>query len=111
MDGRRRRSPWAIAAFALALVLGLCFAADAAWRMVRHIQHGTEARVEDWMTARHVVNVFGLPADQLAPLVGGTAGQALPPGTLRDLAATRGETSEALVAGVQAQVDALGDGP
>ena len=99
------------AAFAATLIAGLGFAGHAVWRIAGHVTGGTEPRVEDWMTARHVVRAFGLPADALAPVFGGTAGRPLPYGPLRDLAAARGETPEALVADVQAQVDALGDGP
>jgi hypothetical protein len=94
--------------FVATLVAGLCFAAHAGWRIAQG--HET-ARVEDWMSARHVAHVFGLPTDVLVPLVGGPSGGPLPYGPLRDLAAAQGKPSAALVAEVQAQVDALSDGP
>ncbi len=95
-------------AFVVTLVAGLGFAAHAGWRIAQG--HET-ARVEDWMSARHVAHTFGLSADTLVPLVGGAAGDPLPYGPLRDLAAAQGKPSAALVAEVQAQVDALSDGP
>jgi hypothetical protein len=105
------RVPVLRAAFLLTLIAGLGFAAHAGWRIVEHARGGFEARIEDWMSARHVIRVFGLPEDSLAPVLGGTAGSPLPYGPLRDLAAAQGKPPEALVAEVQAQVDALGDGP
>jgi hypothetical protein len=99
------------AAFLVALVAGLGFAAHAGWRIAGQSGAGAEAQVEDWMSARHVVRVFGLSADTLAPLVGGEAGRPLPYGPLRDLAAEQGKTPGAMVAEVQALLDARADGP
>lgn len=111
MAETRGREPVLRTIFALTLLGGLAFAADAGWRIAGHLA-GTDApRVEDWMSARHVARIFGLPEAALAPVLGGIAGAPLPYGPLRDLAAAQGTTPEALVAEVQAQVDALGDGP
>ncbi len=97
------------AAFVVTLLAGVGFAAHAVWRITLHAPDNGGMRVEDWMSARHVTRVFALPADELAPLVGGAAGAPLPPGPLRDLAAAQGLSPEALVAQVQARIDARGD--
>lgn len=110
MDGTPRRSPLAVAGFALSLLLGLGFAGEALWRIAGHVRDGFERRVEDWMSPRHVVAVFGLPEAALAPILKIAPG-ALPFASIRDLALASGRSPEAVTAEVQAQVDALGDGP
>ena len=99
-----------VAGFALALALGLGFALDAAWRFAGHVTGGFDSRVEDWMSPRHVMSVYGLPATALAPILRFPPGD-VPFASIRDLAVASGRTPEAVVAEVQAQVDALGDGP
>ena len=99
-DAASDRAPLLKRAFLLALLLGLGFGAHAAWVVFTRFE---APRVEDWMTPRHVMQVFDLPRDDLAPVLG--LQDDTPFRTLRDLAADRGVAADALVAQVQALVD------
>jgi hypothetical protein len=61
------------------------------------------------MTPRHVIAVFNLPRDDLAPILGLTADDT-PFATLNDLAAERGLAPDVLLRQVQDAIDRAGAG-
>jgi hypothetical protein len=88
-------------AFLLCLGLGLGFGAHATWRIASGTGFAPDP-MADWMTPAHVSAVFGIPPEHVAEVLGITG--ALPFASLRDLAAERGETSDALIARLQAEL-------
>ena len=104
MTGKADRFPVLTGLFVLLLALGLGFGAHAVWVASTRLLDDGPRPVEGWMTPRHVMAVFSLPRDDLAPILG-LADDDTPFATLNDLAAARGITANVLLAQVQAAVD------
>ena len=88
-------------AFLLCLGLGLGLGVQATWRIASGTGFAPDP-MADWMTPAHVSAVFGIPQARVAEVLGITG--SLPFASLRVLAAERGETSDALIARLQAEV-------
>lgn len=88
-------------AFVLCLGLGLGLGAHAVWRIASGSAVAPDP-MADWMTPAHVSAVFGIPPERVAVVLG-IEGD-LPFASLRDLAAAQGESSDALIARLQAEV-------
>ena len=88
-------------AFLLLLGLGLGLGAHATWRLSTGTAFAPDP-MADWMTPAHVSAVFGIPPERVATVLGITG--TLPFTSLRDLAAERGESADALIARLQAEV-------
>lgn len=102
MTGRRHL--FLRAAFVLAVVVCAAFALRAglsAWTLAR----AQGEPVAAWMTPRLVVRAYGVAPEDLAAVLGLEQGSA-PRRTLADIAAAQGRPAAALLAEVQALVDA-----
>lgn len=109
MAAQANRHPVLTGIFLLLLAIGLGFAAHAVWMIPTRLMDGSPPRVEGWMTPRHVMAVFNLPRNDLAPILG-LADDDTPFATLNDLAAARGIPPDTLLAQVQAAADRAGAG-
>jgi hypothetical protein len=110
MTEKTGRDPVLTGIMLLLLALGTGFGTHAVWMASTRLLAGGPGQVEGWMTPRHVISAFGLPRDDLAPVLG-LAGDDTPFATLNDLAAARGIPADALLAQVQAAVDRAGAQP
>jgi hypothetical protein len=109
MSDQNFRYPVLTGAFFLLLAIALGFGIHAVWSFSTRVL-GTEApQVEGWMTPRHVMAVFNLHRDDLAPILG-LADDDTPFATLNDLAAERGLPPDVLLRHVQKAVDRAGAG-
>ena len=104
------RYPVLTGLFFVLLALGLGFGAHAVWMGATRLTAGGPGPVEGWMTPRHVISVFRLPREDLAPVLGLADGHT-PFATLNDLAAARSIPAAELLAQVQAAVDRAGAQP
>jgi hypothetical protein len=109
MPDKTSRNPVLTGAFVLLLAIALGFGIHAVWTFSTRVLSAEAPRVEGWMTPRHVISVFNLPRDDLAPILG-LAEDDTPFATLNDLAAERGMAPDALLKQVQDAVDRAGTG-
>lgn len=109
MSDQTRRNPVLTAVFFLLCAMALGFGAHAVWLFSTRILGSERPQAEGWMTPRHVIAVFNLPRDALAPVLGLT-GQDMPFSSLNDLAAQRGLAPEVLLEQVQQAIDRAGGG-
>jgi hypothetical protein len=110
MSVQLRRTPILTGAFVLLLAVAAGFGAHALWMISTYLVGAQPARIEGWMTPRHIRSAFDLPPETLAPILGLAPGE-MPFVTLNDLAAAQGIPSADLVARVQAALDARRMGP
>lgn len=104
MAAQANRHPVLTGAFLLMMALGLGFGAHALWLSATRLRGDADRQVEPWMSPRHVIAVFGLPRDDLAPILG-LAEDDTPFATLADLAARRGMATDVLIRQIQDAVD------
>ena len=109
MPDQTRRNPVLTGIFLGLCAIALGFGTHAVWVFSTRVLGSEAPQVEGWMTPRHVVRVFNLPADRLAPILGLTAEEA-PFTTLNDLAAERGLAPEVLLEQVQDAITQAGGG-
>ena len=109
MSDQTSRHPVLTGAVLLLLAIALGFGAHAVWTFSTRVLNGEAPQVEGWMTPRHVIQVFNLPRDDLAPILGLTEDDT-PFATLNDLAAERGLPPDVLLRQVQEAVDRAGAG-
>lgn len=98
-----RRHRWLTAAFLLAALVTLDLSGRFAFLMATRWSGDAVVAVEGWMSPRYIVHAFGLPRDDLAPILG-LAEDDTPFRTLDDLAAEMGKEPNALIAEVEAAV-------
>lgn len=110
MTDHIRRHPVLTGAFFVLLAIGVGFGTHAVWHLSSQVIGSGPPRVEGWMTPRHVIRVFNLSRDDLAPILG-LAEDETPFASLDDLAAERGLSLAVLLGQVQDAVDTLGAGP
>jgi hypothetical protein len=89
--------------------IALGFGTHAVWLFSTRVLSSGKPQVEGWMTPRHVISVFNLPRDDLAPILG-LAEDDTPFATLNDLAAERGLPLDVLLQQVQDAVVQAGGG-
>lgn len=109
MSDRTRRDPVLTAVFLLLCAIALGFGTHAVWMFSTRVLGSQAPQVEGWMTPRHVIAVFNLPRDALAPVLGLT-GQDMPFSSLNDLAAQRGLVPEVLLEQVRQAIGKAGGG-
>ncbi len=109
MSDQTSRHPVLTGAVLLLLAIALGFGTHAVWTFSTRVLSTEAPQVEGWMTPRHVISVFNLPQDDLAPILG-LAEDDTPFATLDDLAAERGIAPEVLLQQVQDAVDQAGAG-
>ncbi|MFY8147458.1 MAG: hypothetical protein ACOVME_12760, partial [Rhodobacter sp.] len=89
--------------------IALGFGTHAVWLFSTRVLSSGKPQVEGWMTPRHVIAVFNLPRDALAPVLGLTDGDT-PFSSLNDLAAQRGLAPEVLLEQVRQAIGQAGGG-
>lgn len=104
MRGRIARHPLLAAGFALALVLTLVFAVRLGLGAL-HWSAARDATIEGWMPVGHVARSWDVPRETLAEAIGIDPGSA-PRQSLARIAATRGESLEAVIARIEAAIAA-----
>ena len=109
MPDQTRRNPVLTGIFLWLCAIALGFGTHSVWLFSSRVLGSEAPQVEGWMTPRHVIRVFNLPADRLAPILGLTAEEA-PFTTLNDLAAERGLAPEVLLQQVQNAITQAGGG-
>jgi len=109
MPDQTSRHPVLTGTFVLLLAIAIGFGTHAVWSFSTRVLSAEAPRVEGWMTPRHVIAVFNLPRDDLAPILG-LSEDDTPFATLNDLAAERGLAPEVLLQQVQDAVDQAGAG-
>jgi len=109
MSDQTSRHPVLTGAFLVLLAIALGFGSHAVWLVSTRILSSEAPQVEGWMTPRHVISVFNLPRDDLAPILGLTEDDT-PFATLNDLAAERGLAPDVLLQQVQDAIDRAGAG-
>lgn len=109
MSDQTNRHPVLTGTFLVLLAIALGFGTHAVWVFSTRILGSQAPQVEGWMTPRHVIAVFNLPRDALAPVLGLT-GQDTPFSSLNDLAAQRGLAPEVLLEQVQQAIGKAGGG-
>jgi hypothetical protein len=109
MSDQTSRHPVLTGAVLLLLAIALGFGAHAVWTFSTRVLNGEAPQVEGWMTPRHVIAVFNLPRDDLAPILG-LAEDDTPFATLNDLAAERDLAPDVLLQQVQDAINRAGAG-
>jgi hypothetical protein len=109
MSDQTSRNPVLTGLFLVLCAIALGFGTHSVWLFSSRVLGSEAPQVEGWMTPRHVIRVFNLPADRLAAILGLT-GQDAPFTTLNDLAAERGLAPEVLLQQVQDAITQAGGG-
>ena len=109
MSDQTSRHPVLTGTFLVLLAIALGFGTHAVWMFSTRVLRSEAPRVEGWMTPRHVIAVFNLPRDDLAPILGLTEDDT-PFSTLNHLAAERGLPPKVLLRQVQDAIDRAGAG-
>jgi len=109
MSDQTNRHPVLTVTFLVLLAIALGFGTHAVWVLSTRVLGSQAPQVEGWMTPRHVIAVFNLPGDALAPVLGLTDGDT-PFSSLNDLAAQRGLAPEVLLEQVRQAIDRAGGG-
>jgi hypothetical protein len=109
MPDQTIRHPVLTGAVIVLFAIALGFGTHAVWLFSTRVLSSGKPQVEGWMTPRHVIAVFNLPRDDLAPILGLTADDT-PFATLNDLAAERGLAPDVLLRQVQEAIDRAGTG-
>ena len=109
MSDQTSRHPVLTGAVLVLLAIALGFGTHAVWLVSTRILSTEAPQVEGWMTPRHVIAVFNLPRDDLAPILG-LAEDDTPFATLNDLATERDLAPDVLLQQVQDAIDRAGAG-
>jgi len=109
MSDQTNRHPVLTVTFLVLLAIALGFGTHAVWVLSTRVLGSQAPQVEGWMTPRHVIAVFNLPGDALAPVLGLTDGDT-PFSSLNDLAAQRGLAPEVLLEQVRQAIGKAGGG-
>lgn len=109
MSDQTSRHPVLTGAVLVLLAIALGFGTHAVWLVSTRVLSTEAPQVEGWMTPRHVIAVFNLPRDDLAPILGLTEDDK-PFATLNDLAAERDLAPDVLLQQVQDAIDRAGAG-
>ncbi len=104
---RERLPRWIVPAFAAAAGLTLVFAGLLLWHILR--PEPPVGPVQDWMTPGLIAHVYHLPQPEMEALFGPPPkdGSKKSAKTLAEIAKAQGQDPAALVARVQAAVDAI----